>query len=153
MPCSRTPSGMLMDMVHPGDLLRRLGRWDVEVYDDRLLVVTYHDAGKRFVPARVDLLMGNERWHVDEVPRSSFGYEFQALSPPHPRSAADHVDDALQLPVVVGTGFGIRVDRGGACPQLIGASCSVSNSRRTCHTRRLGVLRSSSSLLTIRTPR
>jgi hypothetical protein len=41
-----------MDIVYPVDLLRRLGGWNVEVYDNRLLVAPHHDAGKRFVPAR-----------------------------------------------------------------------------------------------------
>ena len=100
-----------MDMVHPVYLLRRLRRWNVEFNNDGLLVIAY-DAAKRFVPARINLLMGNQRWHVDEVARPSFGNEFEALSPPHPRPATDHVDHALQFPVVVGTSFGVRVNRG-----------------------------------------
>ena len=95
VPCSRTPSGMLMDVIHPVDLLRRLGRWNVEVDDDRLLVVAHDDAGKGVVLTSIDLLMGDERRHVDEVPRPSFGNEFEALSPSHPRPATDYVDNAL----------------------------------------------------------
>jgi hypothetical protein len=48
-----------MDIVYPMDLFRRLGGWNLEVDDDRFLVVTHHDAGNRFVLARIDLLMGN----------------------------------------------------------------------------------------------
>jgi hypothetical protein len=129
---------MWMDIVYPVDLLRRLGGWNVKVDDNSLLVAAHHDAGKRFVLARINLLMGYERGHVNEIALPSFGNEFEVLSPPHPRSATDHVDHALQFPVVMGAGFGARMDRGGTCPQLIGASGGVCNSRCTCHTRRLG---------------
>ena len=64
-----------MDMVYPVNFLRRLGRWDIEINHDRLLVIAHDDTGKRFVLARIDLLMGNERRHVDEVARPSFGDE------------------------------------------------------------------------------
>ena len=58
---NKTPSRMRMDMVYPVDLLRRLGRWDVEVDNNSLLVAPYHHAGKRFVLAGINLLMGNKR--------------------------------------------------------------------------------------------
>ena len=72
-------------MVYPVHLLRRLGRRNIEINNDRLLVIAHDDTGKWFVLARINLLMGNERWHVDEVARPSFGNEFKVLSPPHPR--------------------------------------------------------------------
>jgi hypothetical protein len=87
-------------MVYPVHLLRRLGRRNIEINNDRLLVIAHGDTGKWFVVARINLLMGNERWHVDEVARPSFGNEFETLSPPHPRAATDHVDHALQFPMV-----------------------------------------------------
>jgi hypothetical protein len=126
-----------MDVVYPVHLLRRLGRRDVEIDNDRLLIIAHDDTAKGFVLARINLLMGNERWHVDEVARPSFGNEFKTLSPPHPRSATDHVDHALQFPMVMGTGFGARVNRDGTSPQLVCAGRGMRNGRRTCHARRL----------------
>src|SRR5215207_1719206 len=133
-----TPLRMRMDSVDPGCLLRRLHRLYIEVNNDGLLIITYHDAGQRFVTARINLLMGNERRHIDEVARPSFGYEFEVLSPPHPRTATDYVDHALQFSVVMGTGFGVRVDLDGTRPQLVCASRGLRNGCRPRHARRLG---------------
>src|SRR5215212_10648777 len=126
-----------MDMVYPMHLLRRLGRRNIEINNDRLLVIAHDDTGKWFALVRINLLMGNERWHVDEVARPSFGNEFEVLSPPHPRPATYHVDHALQFPVVMGTGLGVRVYRDGTRPQLVCAGRGMRDGRRTCHARRL----------------
>src|SRR5215213_10444843 len=126
-----------MNMVYPVHLLRRLGRRDIEIDNDRLLVVAHDGTGKRFVLARIDLLMRNERRHVDEVARPSFGDELEALPPPHPRPTIYHVDHALKSPMVMRTGLGVRVDRDGTRPQLVCAGCGMCDSRRTGHTRRL----------------
>src|SRR5215212_3282517 len=99
---------MRMDRVNPADLLWRLDGRNVEVDDNRLLIITHDDAGQRFVPAGINLLMGNERRHIDEVARPSFSNEFQAFSPSHPRTATYHINHALQFSVVMGTGFGVR---------------------------------------------
>ena len=74
-----------MDMVYPVHLLRRLGWRDIEINYYRLLVIAHDDTGKWFILARINLLMGSERWHVDEVARPRFGNELEALPPPHPR--------------------------------------------------------------------
>ena len=42
--------------------------------------------------ARVDLLVGHEGRHVDEVARARLGQVLEPLAPAHPRPAADHVD-------------------------------------------------------------
>ncbi len=130
--------GVRMDLVYPVNLLQRLGRRDIEINHDRLLVIAHDDTAKWFVLARIDLLMGNERWHVDEVARPSFGNELEALPPPHPRPTTYHVDHALQFPMVMGTCFSVRVDLDGTRPQFVCAGRGMRNSRRTCHTRRLG---------------
>jgi hypothetical protein len=71
--------GVRMDVVYPVHLLRRLGRRDIEIDNDRLLVIAYDDTAEGFILASINLLMGNERWHVDEVSRPSFGNEFKTL--------------------------------------------------------------------------
>jgi hypothetical protein len=89
--------GLRMDVVHPVNLLRRLGRRNLEINYDRLLVTAHDDTGKRFVLARIDLLMGNERRHVDEVARPSFGNELEALPPI--ASAPDRLSRRSRSPV------------------------------------------------------
>jgi len=126
-----------MDRVNPGCLLRRLHRLYIEVNNDGLLTITHDNAGQRFVPARINLLMGNERRHIDKVARSSFGNELEAFSPPHPGAAADYIDHALQFSVVMGTGFGVRVYRDGTRPQLVCAGRGMRDGRSTGHARRL----------------
>jgi hypothetical protein len=126
-----------MGRVDPVYLFRRLHRLNIEVNNDGLLVIAHDDAGERFVLVGINFLMRNERWHIDEVARPTFGNEFEALSPPHPRAATDHVDYALQFSVVMRTGFGVRVDHDSTRPQLVCAGRGVRNSRRTRHARRL----------------
>src|SRR5215207_2697514 len=41
-------SRVRMNVVYPMHLLRRLGRRNIEVHDDWLLVIAHDDAGKRF---------------------------------------------------------------------------------------------------------
>lgn len=48
-----------MDMVYPLDLLRQLGSRNIEIDDDRLLVIAHDDTGERFVLARINLLGGS----------------------------------------------------------------------------------------------
>src|SRR5690606_18622832 len=56
-----SPSGLrssgltLVNRVDPGDLLRLLDRFDVEIDDDRLVVAPYQYAFQRLVAGRVDL--------------------------------------------------------------------------------------------------
>ena len=130
-----------MDIVDPRCLLRRFHWLYIEVNNDGLLIITHHDAGQRFVSARINLLMGNKRRYIDEVSRPSFGYVFEALSPPHPRMTTDYVDHALQFSVVMRTSFGVRVDRDGARSQLACACRGLRDGCRTCHTRCLGCIK------------
>ena len=51
--------GVRMDVVYPVHLLRRLGRRDIEIDNDRLLVIAHDDTAEGFVLARINLLMGN----------------------------------------------------------------------------------------------
>ena len=60
-----------------------------------------HHALQRVAGKRVDLLVRDVGRHVDEVAGIGFGHELQPLAPAHARAPPDHVDDALQVPVVV----------------------------------------------------
>jgi len=51
----------------------------VEVHDDRLLAAAHENARQRLVVAGVDLLVRDERRHVDEVAGAGFGGEFEPV--------------------------------------------------------------------------
>lgn len=66
--------------------------------------------------------MRHVRRHEDEVPLARLGDKLQLVAPPHARAAFDDVDDRLEVAVVVGAGFGVRVDLHGAGPEFLGAA-------------------------------
>jgi hypothetical protein len=55
----------------------------------------------------------------DEIAGICFGGELQMLAPAHARLAANHVDDAFEMAVMVRAGFGIGLDRHRTGPQLL----------------------------------
>src|SRR5207244_8097484 len=82
----------------------RMGFVDtLEIDDDRVVTVA-HDDPLRCLVGRIDLLMRNEGRHIDEVPGAGVRLIFQAVTPPHPDMATDHIDDGLLLAVMVGSG-------------------------------------------------
>src|SRR5581483_3517781 len=104
-----------MEVIHPADLFRVLDGRDLEVYDHRFRGAAHNDRRKLLGRIRIDLLMWDIGWHEDEVAGSCVGHEFKLVAPAHPRAAADHVDHALQRPVMVGAGLrpGMDYDRSG----------------------------------------
>src|SRR5262249_5590156 len=82
-------------------------------------------------------LVGYERRHIDEIARTGFGGEFQPLAPTHARLAAHHVDDALELAVVMCPGLGVGANVDGACPNLLGADAGIVDRSLAIHARRL----------------
>jgi len=66
------------------------------------------------------------------------GKKLQTFSPAHTRSAADHVDDALQFAMMVGTGLGIRMNLNRAGPYFVRTRPSVID---RCRPRHAGSLR------------
>ena len=101
----------------------------------------------------VDLLVRHEWRHEDEPARASLGGELEVLAPPHPGPAANHVDHALQLAVMVRAGPRAGMDRDGPCPQLLRAPVRA---RSTAAARFIpgvcGVFESSASPGMTRTP-
>src|SRR5690606_4268175 len=125
-----SPSGLrssgltLVNRVDPGDLLRLLDRFDVEIDDDRLVVAPYQYAFQRLVAGRVDLLVRHIGRHEDEIAGARLRDEFQLLAPTHARLAANYIDDALERTVMVCTGLGVGMNVHGACPDLLCADAS-----------------------------
>src|SRR5204862_5636477 len=75
--------------------------------------------------------------HVDEIPGSGLGGEFELLAPAHPSATADHVDHAFDGAVVMRTGLRLGMDNDGPRPELLGTRAGVRNRRSTVHSRRL----------------
>lgn len=62
-----------MGWINPINFLRLLRHGDIQVHYDRFLITTDHHAHKRFVGPGIDLLMGNERRHIDKIARACVG--------------------------------------------------------------------------------
>jgi hypothetical protein len=129
-----------MARVEP-DHLWLLGRWDVQVHDDRLLAAAGNHAGERLVVSRVHLLVRNIGRNEDEVTWPRLRRELEALSPPHPGPTAQHVDHALDRAVMMWAGFGVRLNRYRAGPDRAGASRRLRDRGGPIHAGRLGRVR------------
>jgi len=70
-----------MQVVDPSDQLRRLHALDLEVEYQTLLAATRQHALQLQIGTRIDLLMRNVGRHVDKIPGSRLGFEFQTLTP------------------------------------------------------------------------
>ena len=125
--------------VHPAYLTGHLDRYDIrQVHSDRLAITPHQYTLQLLVPQRIDFLMRHVWRHIDEIPRPCFGGEFQLLAPAHAGFAAEDVDDGLEVPVVVGAGFGIWVDGDRAGPELAGAGAGEGDGGGAGHAGGLG---------------
>ena len=68
-----------------------------QVHDNGILPASDHHGLARLVCLRVNFLVRNERWDIDEVARPRFVAELQLLAPTHSGPAADDVQDCLEL--------------------------------------------------------
>src|SRR5688572_1579691 len=112
-----------------------------EIHHHRLVVAADHHAFERLAAARIDLLVGHERRDIDEVARIGFGGELEPLAPAHPRLAAQHVDDALELAMMVRSRLGVGVDGHRTCPDLLRADARIVDRRLAIHARSLRCVR------------
>src|SRR5262245_12929208 len=136
MPIGRAAS-RLVDRVAPRHLLGLFHRLDIEIDDDGLVVASYQHTFERFARTGVDLLVGNERRHIDEIARSGLGSEFQPFAPAHACFAPHNVDDALELAVVMRAGLGIGLNAHRARPDFLRADARIIDRGLTVHARRL----------------
>jgi hypothetical protein len=113
-------------------------RRDIQIHDQALLAAAGEHALQLQIVAGVDFLMRHPRWHIDEIPRSCFSDEFQLLAPAQACNSAHHIDDTLELAVVMRTGLGLRIDRHRTGPQLGGAGFLRGDGRAPAHAQRLG---------------
>ena len=99
-----------MEGINPLHGFRLLHRLNVEVHDYRLAVATNQDAFQHLVRTGVDLLVRHEGRHVDEIAGPGLRDEFEPLALAQAGPALDHVNDALQRPVVMRPRLGIGMD-------------------------------------------
>lgn len=127
-----------MGWVDPLDAFRVFDRHDIgQIHCNRLAVTPHQHTLQLLVLHGIDLLVRHVRRDVDKVARPGFGRELESLAPSHARLALDHVDDALEVAVVVGTRFGVGVDLDGAGPEFLRPDSSHVHRGRPVHARRL----------------
>src|SRR5215470_471277 len=113
----KSPSAMPLSSLDERDVICR---FQIEIHHDRLLVAAHDNAAQLLVVAGVELLVRHVRGDVDEVARAGLGGEFEPVTPAHPSPAAQDVDHALQLAVVMRASPGAWLDDHGAGPELLG---------------------------------
>ena len=94
----------------------RFGTLDVQIHDHGILSASYNHCFTRYVGAGVDFLMRDVGRNVNEIASAGFSAEFQAVAPTHTRTASNDVDHRLQFAMMVGAGFGVRLDDYGTGP-------------------------------------
>src|SRR5262249_6252707 len=130
-----------VDRVDPRNVLSLLGRLDVEVDDDGLVVAAHQHAFERLVRARVDLLVRYVGRHEDEVTRAGLGGEFEPIAPAHAGFAAHDVDYTFERAVVMRAGLGIGMDADRPGPEPLCAGAGEINRGLALHARRLRRIR------------
>src|SRR5580704_4483736 len=107
---------LFVQVVDPAYEFRNLHRRDVEIDDQPLLATSGQHAAQLHLLARVDFLMRYVGGHVDEIPRPRLGDEFQPLAPAQACKAADYVDHAFEIAVMVHSRLRFRLDGDRAGP-------------------------------------
>jgi hypothetical protein len=113
--------GVAMHGVDPQHRLRLFHRFDVQIDRDRLAVAAHQHAFQHLVTAGIDLLMRHVGRDENEIAGIGFRHKLQMLAPAHPGLAFHHIDDALEVTVMMRAGFGVGFDGHGACPQFLRA--------------------------------
>ena len=113
------------------------GALDIQIDDDRLLAASDYDRLYRLVPSSVQLLMRDERRHINEISGTGFLHEFQVRSPAKARAASNDVENCFQFPVVMRPSARIRMNNHRARPELFRTCASVGDRSSAGHAGRL----------------
>src|SRR6516162_1058499 len=130
------PASTPVDGINPLHVLRLLHRLNVEVHDHRLAVAANQDAFQHLVRTGVDLLVRHEGRHVDEIAGPGLRGEFEPLAPAHACPALQHVNDALQRPVMMRTRLGVGMDVDCSRPELLSPHTGEGDGGLAVHARR-----------------
>src|SRR6266436_1063868 len=120
-----------MHGIDPQDRFGFLHRLDVEIDRDSLAVAAHQHAFKHLIAAGVNLLMRHVGRNENEIAGVGLRHKLQMLAPAHPRSALDHVDDALEVTVMMRAGLGVGLDGDG--PQFLRAGAGEIDRRLAVH--------------------
>src|SRR5450755_2946907 len=115
-----------------------LGTLDIQIHHKRILPASHDHSLTRHIWAGVDFLMRDVGWNVNEISRTGLITELQPVAPAHSRMTADDVNHRLQFAMVVGAGFGVRLNHNGTGPQLTGPGTRMSDGGCPRHSRGLG---------------
>src|ERR1700730_9947270 len=126
-----------VQIVNPAHELWNLDRRNVEIDNQSLLPTSCEHAVKLNILARVDFLMWHVGRNVDEIPRRGLCDEFQAIAPAQAGKAADYVDHAFEIPVMMRSGLGVGVDGYRAGPQFRQTGYVRGDGRAPVHAERL----------------
>src|SRR5262249_50559399 len=94
-----------------------------------------------FITAGVDFLMRHVGWNKNKIARIGLSGKFQAFAPAHAGLAADDINDAFQMAMVVRSGLRIWLDRHRAGPELLRTGTCEVDRCLTIHTWRRGHVR------------
>ena len=85
--------------------------------------------------------MRHKRRYENKIARPGLSHKFQMYAPAHPGFAGHHVNDALQVTVMVRASLGVGVNDHRARPQLLRTRPHLRDRRRPIHARGLGRVR------------
>src|SRR5689334_22808695 len=94
-----------MNRIDPQHRFRLFDRLDIEIDCDRLAIAADQNAFQYFVAASVDLLMRHVRRYKNKIAGIGFSGELQVLAPTHPGFSLHHIDDALEMAVMMRAGL------------------------------------------------
>lgn len=114
--------------------------FDVEVYYYRILPASDNYGLARHVGTGIDFLMRNVGGNVNEVSGVCLIAKLQVIAPAHAGTTSNDIDDGLQFAVVVGSGFGVRLNHYGAGPQFTGPCACLRDGGGSRHSWRLGCI-------------
>lgn len=116
----------LVDRIDPIDRLRLLDWIDIaDIDDDGLVIGPNQHAFEHIVRIGVYLLMRDIGRHKYKIARTGLCDVFEMIAPAHPSFAPDHEDHALQCPMMMHTGLGVRFDGNRTSPYLLRADTCV----------------------------
>src|ERR1700736_4661866 len=81
--------------------------------------------------------MWNIGRHIDKISRTGFSQELKMFAPSHSCPAADNIDNAFQIPMMMGASLRIGLDRDSTGPQLLRPGSSMRDGCHAIHSRRL----------------
>src|SRR4030095_5623164 len=129
---------MRMDGIDPVDRLWGFNRGNVQIHHDGLLPAAYQHTDELFILAGVDFLMRDEWRYIDKIPRPGLGDVLQMITPTHAGTAIHHINDTLQVPMMVRACFRMGMNGDSAGPQLTGPSAGMGDGSSAGHAGRLG---------------